>query len=236
VAPELEPAGAPQAGAGHAFGLTLGRELRLAMRRWGEAANPLVFFAVVTVLFPLALSPDQALLSRFAPGVLWVAALLAMLLAQESVFRSDFEDGSLERMALSPQPLWLLVLAKLAAHWVLTGLPLVLLSPVAATALFLPIEAAWTLMASLALGTATLSLLGGVGAALTVGLHRGGVLLAVLVLPLVVPALVFGARATDMAAHGMSASGPLNLLAALFGLSFALAPFAAAAALRIHLD
>src|SRR5262245_49280541 len=184
----------------HAFTLQVRRDLRLAARRWGEAGNPLVFFLIVITLFPLALGPEHELLQRFAPGVLWVAALLAMLLAQESVFRSDFDDGSLEQLALSPHPLWLLVLAKVAAHWLLTGLPLVLLSPVGAEALHLPRDALPTLILALVLGTWLLSLLGAVGAALTVGLHRGGVLLAILMLPLAVPTLVLGTRATDLAA------------------------------------
>jgi heme exporter protein B len=219
-----------------AFSAQLLRDLRLAARRWGEFANPLVFFLIVVTLFPLALGAEPALLSRLAPGVLWVAALLAMLLAQESVFRGDYEDGSLEQLALSPQPLWLLVLAKVAAHWLLTGLPLLLLAPIAAEALYLPREALGTLVAALALGTSLLSLLGAIGAALTVGFHRGGVLLAILVLPLAVPVLLLGTRATDMAATGLSPAGALYWLAALLALAVSLAPFGAAAALRIHLE
>src|SRR6187549_3999872 len=137
---------------GQAFIALARRDLRLAARRWGEAGNPLVFFIIVITLFPLALGAEHALLQRFAPGVLWVAALLAMLLAQESVFRSDFDDGSLEQVALSPQPLWILVLAKVMAHWLLTGVPLVVLSPLAANALYLPGAAIATLMLTLVLG------------------------------------------------------------------------------------
>jgi heme exporter protein B len=220
----------------HAFVLQVRRDLRLAARRWGEAGNPLVFFIIVITLFPLALGAEHALLQRFAPGVLWVAALLAMLLAQESVFRSDYEDGSLEQLALSPQPLSILVLAKVAAHWLLTGVPLVLLAPLAAYALYLPAEATPTLMLGLALGTLLLSLLGAIGAALTVGLHRGGVLLAILILPLAVPTLLLGTQATDMAATGLDPQGPIYWLCALLALAASLAPFGAAAALRIHLE
>jgi heme exporter protein B len=225
-----------QAGTARAFMFQVGRDLRLAARRWEESGNPLVFFVIVITLFPLALGAEHSLLERFAPGVLWVAALLAMLLAQESVFRSDFDDGSLEQIALSPQPLWLLVLAKVAAHWLLTGLPLVLLAPIAADALYLPRPALPTLILALLLGTWLLSMLGAVGAALTVGLHRGGVLLAILVLPLAVPTLVLGTRATDMAGAGLDPQGPLYWMAALLAMSASLAPFGAAAALRIHLE
>lgn len=224
------------AGPAAAFSAQLLRDLRLAARRWGEFANPLVFFLIVVTLFPLALGAEPALLSRLAPGVLWVAALLAMLLAQESVFRGDYEDGSLEQLALSPQPLWLLVLAKVAAHWLLTGLPLLLLAPVAAEALYLPREALGTLVAALALGTSLLSLLGAIGAALTVGVRGAAVLLALLVLPLVTPVLIFGAGAVDAAGAGLGASAHLSLLGAMFALGLFAAPWAAAAALRISLD
>lgn len=223
-------------GLGSAFLAILRRELRLALRRWTEVMNPLMFFAVVTMLFPLSLEPSPDLLGRLAPGVLWVAALLSMLLAQESVFRDDFADGSLEQLALQPQPLWATVAAKLLAHWLLTGVPLVLISPLAAVALYLPADAIPVLMLSLLLGTPVLSLLGGVGAALTVGLHRAGVLMAILVLPLVVPTLIFGARATELASAGHSPAGALYLLGAVLVFSLCTSPFAAAAAVRIHLD
>ncbi len=225
-----------QTGVPAAFLRMLRRDFALAVRRWSAVFNPLMFFAVVTVLFPLSLEPSPQLLGRLAPGVLWVAALLSMLLAQESVFRDDFEDGSLEQLALQPHPLWLMVMAKLLAHWVLTGLPLVLISPLAAAALYLPPDAIGVLMLSLLLGTPVLSLLGGVGAALTVSLHRAGVLMAILILPLVVPTLIFGARATELASAGQSPSGALYLLAAVLAFSMVTAPFAAAAALKIHLD
>lgn len=219
-----------------AFLATVQRELRLAARRPGLLFNPLVFFAVVLVLFPLGLDPGEALLLRIAPGILWVAALLAMLLSQETLFQSDFEDGSLEQMALSPQPLWWLALAKVFTHWLLTGVPLALVSPLGAMAYYVPAAAVPTTMLALLLGSAVLSLLGAVGAALTVGLHRGGVLLAILVLPLVVPTLLLGSRAVEQVIQGLSPSGPLLWLAALFALLACVTPFAIAAALRIHLD
>ncbi len=224
------------AGLASAFLTQLGRDLRLAMRRWGELANPLVFFLVVAALFPLALSPTPDTLSRLAPGVVWVGALLASLLAQGTVFRTDYDDGSLEQMVLSPQPLSLLVLAKITAHWLLTGVPLVIVAPLVGQSLYLDPAATPTLVAALLLGTPTLSLLGGIGAALTLAVNRGGLLLSILVLPLAVPVLVFGARATDLAVHGDNPAGALYLLAAIFALTATLAPFAAAAAVRISLD
>jgi heme exporter protein B len=212
------------------------RESRLTMRRLGQVFNPLMFFAVVLVLYPLGLDPGEELLRRLAPAVVGVAALLAMRVSQETLFQSDFEDGSLEQMALQPQPLWMLVLAKVVAHWLYTGVPLVLISPIAAVALFVPGDTIPTMMLALLLGTGVLSLLGAVGAALTVGLHRGGILLAILVLPLIVPTLLLGTRSIDMAMAGLAAGGPLLWLAALLALMLAVTPFATAAALRVHLD
>ncbi|MEM9384648.1 MAG: heme exporter protein CcmB [Pseudomonadota bacterium] len=219
-----------------AFLAVLKRELRLALRRPGQLVNPLVFFAVVLVLFPLGLDPGEELLRRIAPGVVWVAALLAMLLSQETLFQADFDDGSLEQMALQPQPLWWLALAKVLAHWLLTGLPLVLVSPLGAGAFFVPASAVPIVMLALLLGTAILSLLGGVGAALTVGLHRGGVLIAILIVPLLVPTLLLGTRAIEQAMIGLSPEGVLLWLAALLAFLACVTPFAIGAALRIHLD
>ena len=219
-----------------AFRHELGRDLKLAFRRWGQTANPLMFFAMVTTLFPLSLSPEPSQLRDISAGVLWVAALLSSLLALETLFRSDYEDGSMEQLVLSPQPLTLMLLAKTAAHWLVSGLPLVLLAPVVATGLNVPTAAFGTLLAALLLGTPTLSLIGATGAALTVGVRRGGVLLSLLVLPLAMPILIFGARATDMAVRGDDPTGPLFLLAALLMLTLSLAPFATAAALRFSLD
>lgn len=212
---------------------TVARDLRLAVRRPGESANPLIFYVVTAALFPLGVSPQQSVLATLAPGVIWVAALLATLLALDSLFRTDFEDGTLEQMLLSPVPAPLIVLAKVAAHWLVTGLPLIIVAPLLAVLLALPDGALVTLMATLALGTPILSLVGAIGVALTTGLRRGGALLALLVLPLYIPVLIFGAHAVDAAASGLPVTGQLLILAALLSLAITLAPFAAAAALRV---
>ncbi len=219
-----------------AFRLQVARDLRLAFRNVGQAINPIMFFLMVTTLFPLALNPMPNLLATVAPGVVWVAALLASLLAAENLFRQDVEDGTMEQLALTPQPLALMLLAKVFTHWLMTGLPLVIVSPVVGYALYLPSDAVPTTMIALALATPTLSLVGGTMAALTVGLKRGGGLMSLLILPVVMPALIFGARATDLAATGLDATGALNLLAALFFLALGLTPWAMASAMRISLD
>lgn len=219
-----------------AAGLVFRRDLMLAWRRWDEVAQPLIFYVVVTTLFPLATTPDLAQLREISGGVVWVAALLASLLALESLFRSDVEDGTMEQWVMSGQPLGWLLLAKVASHWVLTGLPLVIIAPVVGTALGLPFEAWGTLVLSLLLGTATLSVLGGIGAALTVGVRRGSVLLSLLVLPLAMPLLIFGSRAVGMVMDGDSPSGPLQLLAAIFFLTLSLGPVAMSAAIRISVE
>lgn len=218
---------------GRAFVAILFRDLVLVLRHRGEMANPLVFFVVVVTLFPLALGPDSETLSRIAPGILWVAALLAATLAMEGLFRSDFEDGSLEQILLSPHPPSLLVLAKVLAHWLATGVPLILISPLLALFLELPVQALPVLLGTLALGTPVLSLVGAIGVALTVGLRRGGLLLALLVLPLYVPVLIFAAGAVDNAGAGLPVAGQIYFLAALLVLSATLAPAATAASLRI---
>lgn len=229
-------AGAAPTGLIRLSGLVMGRELKLALRHWDQVIQPLIFFAIITTLFPLAISPALEELRRIAPGVVWVAAMLASLLALESLFRSDLEDGTLEQWVLSGQPLSVMLLAKTVTHWLLTGLPLVLMAPLMGTALGMP-QSVWPVLAgSLALGTGCLSLLGGVGAALTVGVRRGSVLLALLVLPLEMPVLIFGARAVDMAMHGDAAAGPLNFLAAMLLLFLSLGPFAMAAAMRISVE
>jgi len=223
-------------GLGAVVRLVIARDLRLAVRHWDHVVQPLIFFAIITTLFPLAISPALDELRRIAPGVVWVAAMLASLLALESLFRPDVEDGTMEQWVLSGQPLSLLLLAKVVTHWLLTGLPLVLMSPFVGTALGMP-QSVWpTLMATLALGTGSLSMLGGVGAALTVSVRRGSVLLALLVLPLEMPVLIFGARAVDLAMHGESVAGPLNLLAALLLFFVSLGPFAMAAAMRVSVE
>lgn len=219
-----------------AFVLVLRRDLTLAVRRPNQWVQPLAFFAVVTLLFPLGYTPELSKLRVIAPGVLWVSALLAAMLALESLFRDDADDGTLEQLVLSGQPLAWLVLAKTLAHWLITGLPLTLMAPWLGIALGVPLAALPGILSSLALGTVCLSVLGAMGAGLTLGLRRGGVLLSLLVLPLVVPVLVFGARATELAMQGESLTGPLSLLGALAALGVTMAPLAAAAAVRIGVE
>jgi heme exporter protein B len=216
--------------------LLLRRELRLSFRRPDQLLQPLVFFLIVTTLFPLALSPSLSQLRDIAPGALWVAALLSSLLAMDALFRSDAEDGTLEQLALSGQSLTAIVITKTLAHWLVSGAALVLLSPLVATALGVPSDAFASMIAGLALGTLTLSWLGAIGAALTVGLRRGSVLLSLIVLPLAMPLLIFGANSTDRAIAGEDPAGALYLLAALCVFTTTLAPFAATAALRISLE
>lgn len=219
-----------------AFALVVRRDLTLAVRRPNQWIQPLAFFAVVTLLFPLGYTPELAKLRLIAPGVLWVSALLAAMLSLETLFRDDAEDGTLEQLVLSGQPLAWLVLAKTWVHWVITGLPLTLMAPWLGMALGVPLAAMPGILSSLALGTACLSLLGAMGAGLTLGLRRGGVLLSLLVLPLAVPVLVFGARATELAILGESLTGALSLLGALVVFGITLAPLAAAAAVRIGVE
>jgi heme exporter protein B len=220
-----------------AFGLRLlRRQLLLAVRRPIEIGNPLLFFAMVVALFPLGLGPAPGQLATFAPGILWIIALLSNLLTSDAVFRSDFDDGSLEQLLLSPQPLYLSVLAYIAAHWLITGLLLALVSPLFALMLNLPGAAIGSLVASLLLGTAVLSLLGGIGAALTVGLKRGGMLISLLILPLYMPVLIFGSAAVKAAVTGAPVGPYLALLGAMLSLAIALAPMAIAAGLRISID
>jgi heme exporter protein B len=216
--------------------LVFQRDLTLAWRRWDEVAQPLIFYVVVTTMFPLATTPDLSALREIGGGVVWVAALLASLLALEALFRADVEDGTTEQWVLSGQPLGYLLLAKVAAHWVLTGLPLVIMSPIVGTGLGLPTSVWGVLMFSLLLGTGTLSILGGIGAALTVGVRRGSVLLSLLVLPLAMPLLIFGSRAVAMQMDGDSPAGPLQLLAAIFFMALSLGPIAMSAAIRISVE
>jgi heme exporter protein B len=216
--------------------LIIQRDLSLSFRRPEQLLQPLVFFLIVTTLFPLGLSVQLSLLRDMAPGVLWVAALLSSLLSLDALFKSDADDGTLEQLALSGQSLTVIVVAKTFSHWLVSGAALVLVSPVVATALGIPVAAFPTMLLSLALGTLTLSWLGAIGAGLTVGLRRGNVLLSLIVLPLAMPLLIFGAGATDRAISGVSALGALYFLAALCVFTCTLAPFAATAALRITLD
>jgi heme exporter protein B len=212
---------------------TARRDLLLAWKRPGDVLNPLFFFAMVCSLFPLAIGPSPEQLEFIGPGVLWVAALLAMLLSLNSLFLSDFEDGSLEQMLISPQPLVVLSIGKTLAHWLTSGLPLVILSPLLAMTYQMPLAVIGVLMTTLALGTVSLSLLGSVGAALTVGLHRGTALLSLLILPLAMPVLIFGARTVSLAAAGDIYATGVFALAAYAVAALALTPFATAAALRI---
>lgn len=221
---------------GQAFCAMLGRDIRLAVRQRGELAQPLVFFAAVATLFPLALGPEPELLERIAPGIIWVAALLAALLPMDRMFRPDYDDGTLEQMLLSPHPASVLALAKVVAHWLVTGIPVILLAPLVALFLQLPMQALPALLATLALGTPLLSLIGAIGVALTVSLRAGGPLLALLLLPLYVPVLIFAAGAVDRAAAGLAVAGPIYLLAAMLVLALTLAPMAIAASLRISLS
>jgi heme exporter protein B len=209
------------------------RDLLLAWKRPGDILNPLFFFAMVAALFPLAIGPTPEQLKLSGPAVMWVAALLAMLLSLNSLFLSDFEDGSLDQMLVSPVPLSALALGKTLSHWLTSGLPLVIVSPVVAITFQMPVFVTGYLMLTLILGTISLSLLGSIGAALTVGLHRGTALLSLLILPLAMPVLIFGARTVSLVASGDGASGGLYFLAAYAVLTLSFAPFATAAALRI---
>ena len=211
----------------------LARDLKVALRSRQEVLTPLLFFALVVTLFPIAVSPDPELLALIAPGVIWVLALLASLLSLESLFRRDHADGSLEQLVLSASPLFLAVAGKLAAHWLASCAPLVLFAPVAALMLALPADALPTLMLALLLGTPTVTCLGAIGAALTVGTGRGGMLLALIVLPLYVPVLIFATSATSQAATGGDATAALLWLAVLAAAAATLSPFAVTAALRI---
>ena len=225
-----------QSTAGSACRALLRRDLILAIRHRGELANSLLFFVMVVTLFPLGLGPESSTLQVIAPGIIWVSALLAALLSLESVFRSDFEDGSLEQLLLSPHPAALLILTKVFVHWLISGLPLLLIAPLLGVLLHLPTEGMTILIASLALGTPILSLVGAIGVALTVGLRRGGVLLSLLVLPLYVPVVIYGTSAVASAAVGLPAVAQLYFLAALLALALTLAPIAAAASLRISVS
>lgn len=214
----------------------LKRDLLLSYRRKSDLVNPLIFFLMVATLFPLGVSPDPKFLADVAPGVVWVAALLATLLSMDSLFRSDFEDGTLEQLLLSPQPLFMVVLAKVLSHWMMSGLPLTLLAPLLGVMLFLPTDGMLGLMLSLLLGTPTLSLVGAIGAALTVGLRKGGVLISLLVLPLYIPVLIFGSGAVQAAITGIPLGGYLALLGAMLALGLIMAPLAISAALRISVS
>ena len=227
---------APFVGAWQAAACVLRRDLLLAFRRPSEWLQPLAFFLIVTLLFPLALRPEPELLRAIIPAALWVALLLSSMLALDFLFREDGRDGTLEQFALSGQPFSGLLLAKTATHWLLTGMPLAIVAPLAALALGAPGAAIPGVVLSLLLGSVSVSLIGAIGAGLTLGLRRGGALLSLLILPLVIPTLIYGARATQFAIAGEDSAGPLYLLGAIAVLALTLAPLAAAAAVRISLE
>ena len=212
------------------------RDLRLALRRRADIVSARFFFVIVGSLFPLGVGPEPALLRKLAPGVLWVAALLATMLSLSRLFADDHRDGTLEQLALAPQPLGLIVLGKVIAHWLVSGLPLTLLAPVLGLQFDLSAEALWMLTVSLAIGTPALSGIGAIGAALTFGVRGGGVLLSLLVLPLYIPVLIFGAGAVDAVVAGVGAQAHLSLLGALTLGGVFFAPWPTAAALRIALE
>ena len=219
-----------------AFFAIIRRDLRLAFRRRSEIANPLLFFVLVITLFPLGIGARPQLLQAIAPGIIWVSALLAAMLSLDSLFRSDFDDGSLEQLLLSPHPASVLVLAKITAHWLVTGLPLLLIAPLLAVFLGMPQAAIGVLLITLLLGTPVLSLIGAIGVALTVGLRRGGMILSLLVLPLYVPVLIFAGNAVEMATSGLAITAQINILISMLVLALVLAPWPAAAALKMSMS
>lgn len=214
----------------------LKRDITIAFRQRGDRFNPIVFFLMVVTMMPLGISPEAKSLALMAPGLLWVIALLAALLSLDSIFRSDFEDGSLEQLLLSPQPLYFMVMAKVLSHWLTSGLPLALVAPLLGVLLSLPSAGYLPLIASLLLGTISLSLIGAIGAALTVSLRKGGLLLSLIIMPLYMPVLIFGAGSVRMAVEGFSIGGPLAILGAFCAASLALAPLAITGALRMNVD
>jgi heme exporter protein B len=219
-----------------AFCATLKRDLVIAVKRRNDLLNPIMFFLIVVSLFPLGISPDPVELSRVSAGVIWVSALLASMLSLDNLYRADYEDGSLEQLLLSPQPLYFLVLAKNIAHWLISGLPVVILSPLLAYMLYLPADAYSTMVLTLMLGTPVLSLFGSIGVALTVGLGSRGLILAVIVLPLSTPVLIIGAKAVTDIIFGLPVGSHFALLGAILALALTMAPLASAAALRISVN
>ncbi|WP_020561423.1 heme exporter protein CcmB [Methylosarcina fibrata] len=219
-----------------AFWAVIRRDLILAFRRRSEMINPLLFFILVITLFPLGIGAQPNLLEAIAPGIIWVSALLAAMLSLDSLFRSDFDDGSLEQILLSPHPASVLVLAKVFAHWLVTGLPLVLVAPLLAMFLGLPQQSLAILLLTLLLGTPVLSLIGAIGVALTVGLRRGGMILSLLVLPLYVPVLIFAGNAVSMAGSGLPVDAQISILISILFLALVLAPWPTAAALKMSIN
>lgn len=219
----------------HAYTTILQRDLLLGLRRQGDLINPLLFFIIVITLFPLTIGPDQTILRQLAPGIIWVAAVLASSLSLDGIFRSDYEDGSLEQMLLSPRSKLVLIMAKISAHWLLSGAPLVLFVLFSGVLLYLPGESMMTLLVTLLLGTPVLSLIGSIAAALTVGLRSSGLLQALLILPLFMPLLIFAVSAVSNVTRGLSVTGEFYFLGALLMLALTLAPFAVLASLRIRM-
>jgi heme exporter protein B len=209
------------------------RDVRLALRSAGDTIAVVTFFVIAIVLFPLGVGPELAVLSRIAAGTIWVAALLAAMLSLDRLFLADHDDGSLDLILLAPLPLEAVVLAKCLAHWIVTGVPLIIVAPLLAILMNLSFDGFATLILAMLLGTPILSLVGAIGAALTVGVRRGGTLVPLLVLPLVIPVLIFGVGAIDASIAGTSASGPLMVLGAMLLAALVLAPWATAAALRL---
>ena len=218
------------------FGLVVRRDLLLAMRRRADVLTTLVFFVMVVSLFPLGVGPEMDMLRKMASGVVWVAALLASMLSLPRMFSADHADGTLEQMMLAPQSLSVLVLGKIVAHWMLSGLPLALIAPVLGLQFDMSPEALWILVLALLLGTPVLSMIGAVGAALTLGLRGGGVLVSLLVLPLCIPVLIFGAGAVEAVTSGMSVVSNLSFLGAFMLFALVFTPFVAAQALRISME
>ena len=212
------------------------RDILIACRQPGEMLNPVIFFLMVVTMMPLGISPASKSLGLLAPGLLWVIALLASLLSLDALFRSDYDDGALEQIIRSPQPLYFMVVAKVLAHWVTTGLPLTVVAPLLGVLLSLPTAGYWPLLCSLLLGTLTLSFVGAIGAALTVSLRRGGLLLSLIMMPLYVPVLIFGASCVRMAVEGSSVSAPLSVLGAFAAVALVLAPLAIAGALKMSVE
>jgi heme exporter protein B len=223
-------------GLGAVIAGTVRRELLLALRSPGEVINPLMFFVIAVTLFPLGGGVESSFLSSIASGVIWVTALLAIMFSMDSVFRADYEDGSLEQLLMSPQPLYFLLLAKVFSHWLVACLPIIVLAPVFADMLAMPVEGRLPLVLGLLVGTPVLCLLGAIGMALTVGLSRSGLLLAVLILPLYIPVLVFGTGMVQAAMSGLPYAGLLALLGAILVLTICLSPLAIGAALRISVN
>lgn len=218
------------------FGLVVRRDLLLAMRRRADVLTTLIFFVMVVSLFPLGVGPEMDMLRKMASGVVWVAALLASMLSLPRMFSADYADGTLEQMMLAPQSLSVLVLGKIVAHWMLSGLPLALIAPVLGLQFDMPPQALWILVLALLLGTPVLSMIGAVGAALTLGLRGGGVLVSLLVLPLCIPVLIFGAGAVEAVTSGMSVVSNLSFLGAFMLFALVFTPFVAAQALRISME